>query len=171
MCKSWRGELTTRSWELKGLTCLNYVDQPVKQKSGILGRLWHANGAWRNSQKNSLSIETRKTSTNEYYSGEKKNQSREFVMTSLWMLVIWLRCKPQIETLQKLLWKKLQHFLSSWGVFFIVFIVAHKEIKFDVVLIWRWVLITKEFKLHTLKPDSALGVLYLRCFRTFTSSN
>ena len=25
--------------------------------------------------------------TNVYYSGEKKNQSREFVMTSLWMLV------------------------------------------------------------------------------------
>ena len=79
MCNSWRGELTTRSWELKGLTCLNYVDQPVKQKSGILGRLRHANGAWRNSQKNSLSIETRKTSfitTNEYYSGEKKSIKR-----------------------------------------------------------------------------------------------
>ena len=51
------------------------------------------------------------------------------------------------------------------------FLVAHKEIKFDVVLIWRWVLITKKFKLRILKPDSALGVLYLRCFRTFTSSN
>ena len=162
MCNSWRGELTTRSWELKGLTCLSYVDQPVKQKGGILGRLWHANGAWRNSQKIPLPIETRTSfiTTNVYYSREEKSQSREFVMTSLWMLVdlVKVNCCGR------------NHNISYPREEF-SFLVAHKEIKFDVVLIWRWVLITKKFKLRILKPDSALGVLYLRCFRTFTSSN
>lgn len=105
--------------------------------------------------------------TNVYYSGEK-NQSREFVMTSLWMLVDLVKVQTTDWDHKSCCGRN--HNISYSREEFL-FLVAHKEIKFDVVLIWRWVLITKEFKLHTLKPDSALGVLYLRCFRTFTSSN
>ena len=105
--------------------------------------------------------------TNVYYSGEK-NQSREFVMTSLWMLVDLVKVQTTDWDHKSCCGRKNN---ISYSREEFLFLVAHKEIKFDVVLIWRWVLITKEFKLHTLKPDSALGVLYLRCFRTFTSSN
>ena len=101
--------------------------------------------------------------TNVYYSGEK-NQSREFVMTSLWMLVDLVKVQTTDWDHKSCCGRN--HNISYSREEFL-FLVAHKEIKFDVVLIWRWVLITKEFKLHTLKPDSALGVLYLRCFQNF----